>query len=90
MKSQDLLLNTLTEKRDRINGYSHDEIGDHHIFTNLETPMRANAFMIPSRSVEENPSSTITAFYGGKFKSPQNLMNCRISFTMGYRHVQLN
>lgn len=29
-----------------INGYSSDEIGDDHLFTGLETPMKKDAFMI--------------------------------------------
>jgi len=28
----------------KINGFSHDEIGDEHLFTGLETPMKPNAF----------------------------------------------
>ncbi|MFO7669214.1 MAG: hypothetical protein R6W31_06115, partial [Bacteroidales bacterium] len=28
----------------KINGFTHDEIGDEHLFTGLETPMKPNAF----------------------------------------------
>src|SRR5210317_1279152 len=35
--------NTLIEKN-RLNGFSDDEIGDDHFYSGLETPMRVNAF----------------------------------------------
>jgi len=38
------MLDTIKINNTGINGYSHDEIGDNHIFTSLETPMKANAF----------------------------------------------
>jgi GTP cyclohydrolase I len=44
MKLQETLLNTLPTKRSGINGYSHHEIGGDHIFTSIDTPMKANAF----------------------------------------------
>ena len=37
------MLNTLI-KQNGLNGFSDEEIGDDHIYTRLETPMRANAF----------------------------------------------
>jgi len=44
MKLQETLLNGMQSKNSGINGYSYDEIGDEHLFTSLETPMKANAF----------------------------------------------
>jgi GTP cyclohydrolase I len=38
MKQNGTLLNT------RLNGFSHDEIGDQHVATSVETPMRVDAF----------------------------------------------
>jgi len=43
MKHQETMLNTLI-KKNVINGYSEEEIGDDHICTGLETPMREDAF----------------------------------------------
>ena len=43
MKHQEIMLNTLI-KENGLNGFSDEEIGDDHIYTGLETPMRANAF----------------------------------------------
>jgi GTP cyclohydrolase I len=38
MKRNGTLLST------RLNGFSHDDIGDHHVATSVETPLRADAF----------------------------------------------
>ncbi len=43
MKHQETMLNTLT-KENRLNGFSDEEIGDDHIYSGLETPMKADAF----------------------------------------------
>lgn len=45
MKHQETMLNTLT-KENGSNGFSEEEIGDDHISTGLETPMKTNAFEI--------------------------------------------
>ncbi len=47
MKLQETLLSTQQDKSNGINGYSHDEIGDDHLFSGLDTPMKANAFEMP-------------------------------------------
>ena len=44
MKLQETMLNTLPKNGSKLNGYSHDEIGDNHLFANLDTPMKADAF----------------------------------------------
>lgn len=46
MRLQETFLNTLQDKSSGINGFSHDEIGDDHLYTGIETPMKANAFEI--------------------------------------------
>ena len=45
MKHQETMLNTLI-KENKLNGFSEEEIGDDHIYTGLETPMKPNAFEI--------------------------------------------
>lgn len=44
MKPQETMLNTQQIKTNGLNGYSHHDIGDDHMFTSLETPMKADAF----------------------------------------------
>jgi GTP cyclohydrolase I len=39
------MLNTLT-KENNFNGFSDEEIGDDHLFTGLETPMKPDAFKL--------------------------------------------
>ena len=46
MKLQETMFKTLQENGSGLNGSSHQEIGDDHLFTSLETPMKANAFDI--------------------------------------------
>ncbi|MGO4921533.1 GTP cyclohydrolase I FolE [Maribacter sp. IgM3_T14_3] len=45
MKHQEIMLNTLI-KENKLNGFSEEEIGDDHIYTGLETPMKSDAFKI--------------------------------------------
>ncbi|TDT44909.1 GTP cyclohydrolase I [Maribacter spongiicola] len=45
MKHQEIMLNTLI-KENKLNGFSEEEIGDDHIYTGLETPMKPDAFKI--------------------------------------------
>lgn len=45
MKQTETLLNTL-HNRTTLNGLSVDEIGDDHIYTGVETPLRADAFKL--------------------------------------------
>ena len=52
MKHQETMLNTLI-KENGLNGFSHEEIGDDHIYTGLETPMKENAFDISDESKKE-------------------------------------
>ncbi len=43
MKHQETMLNTLI-KKNKLNGFSEEEIGDDHIYSGLQTPMKADAF----------------------------------------------
>lgn len=52
MKHQETMLNTLI-KENGLNGFTHDEIGDDHIYTGLETPMKENAFAISDEQKKE-------------------------------------
>lgn len=45
MKQTETLLNTL-HNRIKLNGLTVDEIGDDHIYTGVETPLRADAFKL--------------------------------------------
>ena len=54
MKDQDMLLNTLIESEEFLNGYSHEEIGDDHLYTGLETPMKPNAFLASDEEKKES------------------------------------
>lgn len=48
MKQQETMLNTLT-KDNSLNGFNEDEIGDDHIYTGLETPMKSDAFVMSDK-----------------------------------------
>ncbi|MEL6812700.1 MAG: GTP cyclohydrolase I FolE [Bacteroidota bacterium] len=45
MKHQEIMLNTLI-KETGLNGFTEEEIGDDHIYTGLDTPMREDAFVL--------------------------------------------
>lgn len=52
MKHQEIMWNTLI-KENGLNGFSDEEIGDDHIYTGLETPMRADAFKMSDADKKE-------------------------------------
>jgi GTP cyclohydrolase I len=52
MKQQEIMLNTLT-KENKFNGFSDDEIGDDHLYTGLETPLKATAFELTDDQKKE-------------------------------------
>ncbi|MRX64675.1 GTP cyclohydrolase I FolE [Maribacter luteus] len=52
MKHQETMLNTLI-KENGLNGFSDEEIGDDHIYTGLETPMKTDAFEISDEEKKE-------------------------------------
>jgi len=39
-------MNTNTTKTKRLNGFSHYDIGDDHLYTGLETPIKKDAFLL--------------------------------------------
>lgn len=45
------------EASSKINGFSHEEIGDDHLFTGLETPMKPNAFEFSDSEKKEKIES---------------------------------
>jgi GTP cyclohydrolase I len=53
MKDHNTYLNTLIESDELLNGFTHEEIGDDHLYTGLETPMKPNAFAISNQDKKE-------------------------------------
>ena len=45
--------NTLKQKRNPLNGFSHEDIGDEHLYTGLKTPLRADAFKLSDTEKKE-------------------------------------
>lgn len=41
------------EAESKLNGFSHEEVGDDHLFTGLETPIKPNAFKISDEEKKE-------------------------------------
>ncbi|NNE75591.1 MAG: GTP cyclohydrolase I FolE [Pricia sp.] len=54
MKDQGILLDNLIGSEKLLNGFSHEEIGDDHVYTGLETPMKENAFDLSDEEKKEN------------------------------------
>ena len=47
---------TLTQKKKngyRLNGFSHSEIGDDHLYTGIKTPMKPDAFLLTDEEKKE-------------------------------------
>ena len=53
MKLEKTMLNTLLNDENSLNGFSFEDIGDNHLFTGLETPLKNNAFMISDKDKKE-------------------------------------
>ncbi|MEM1336257.1 MAG: GTP cyclohydrolase I FolE [Bacteroidota bacterium] len=53
MKDQDILLDTILDAPQPLNGFTHDEIGDDHLFTGIETPMKPDAFALSDTEKKE-------------------------------------
>ncbi|WP_452228529.1 MULTISPECIES: GTP cyclohydrolase I FolE [unclassified Lacinutrix] len=51
MKTETLKKNA--EDKIGLNGYSHDDIGDDHLYTGLQTPMKADAFKLTDTEKKE-------------------------------------
>lgn len=45
--------NTLKQKTNPLNGFSHEDIGDEHLYTGLKTPLRADAFKLSDTEKKE-------------------------------------
>lgn len=52
MKHQETLLNTLSDKL-ILNAFSEQEIGDDHLFTGIDTPLKENAFALSDKEKKE-------------------------------------
>ncbi len=44
MKQQEIIVNAFAKPNGVLNGFSTEEIGENHLYTNLETPMKTDAF----------------------------------------------
>ncbi len=55
MKRQETMLNILTEKT-TINDFTIEEIGDDHLYTGIDTPMKADAFVLSDEEKKEKIS----------------------------------
>jgi len=51
MKTEILKENTASKSR--LNGFSHDDIGDDHLYAGLQTPMKADAFQLTDTEKKE-------------------------------------
>ena len=54
---------TLTQKKKngyRLNGFTFEEVGDDHLYTGLETPMKPDAFLLSNEEKKER----ISALFG--------------------------
>ncbi|PQJ23283.1 GTP cyclohydrolase I FolE [Tenacibaculum sp. SG-28] len=56
MKHPETLLNTLLDKNS-LNGFSIEEVGDDHLYTGIETPMKKDAFLMSNEEKKEKIAS---------------------------------
>lgn len=56
MKHPETLLNTLLDKNP-LNGFSIEEVGDDHLYTGIETPMKKDAFLMSNEEKKEKIAS---------------------------------
>jgi glutathione peroxidase len=66
MKNLEIVLNRQPEKINGLNGYSHDDIGDNHLFANLYTPMKVNAFQMT-----DDEKKNMKEFYDFQVRTPK-------------------
>jgi len=57
MKEQDLVLEEFVNTAKLLNGHTHEEIGDDHLYTGVDTPMKADAFAINNSEKKERIAS---------------------------------
>ena len=53
MKEQELLLEDYLDSKNLLNSYSHNEIGDDHLYTGVKTPMKPDAFVLSDTEKKE-------------------------------------
>ena len=61
MKLEKILSNTHTNGHKNghyMNGFSFEEIGDNHLYTGIETPMKPNAFAISDEEKKKKVNAT--------------------------------
>ncbi len=56
MKDQDIVLDNFIDSKELLNGFTHEEIGDDHLYTGVETPMKDNAFELSDEEKKESIS----------------------------------
>ena len=54
MENQNTVLESLLDTQELLNGYSHEEIGDDHLYTGIDTPMKPNAFVLSDDEKKES------------------------------------
>ncbi len=54
MENQNTVLESLLDTQELLNGYSHEEIGDDHLYTGIDTPMKPNAFALSDDEKKES------------------------------------
>ncbi len=54
MKLSETTFDTFIETEELLNGFTHEEIGDDHLYTGLETPMKENAFAMTDEEKKES------------------------------------
>ena len=54
MENQNTVLEDLLDTQELLNGYSHEEIGDDHLYTGIDTPMKPNAFALSDDEKKES------------------------------------
>ena len=60
MSFQEVYLEKDIRANTGLNGFSHEEIGDSHLFTSLDTPMKANAFELSDEEKKEKIAQHFT------------------------------
>ncbi len=53
MENKELVLENYLNTEGPLNGYSHDDIGDDHLFTGVDTPLKPNAFELTDNKKKE-------------------------------------
>jgi len=53
MKNQDIVLDKVLEPNDILDQLTHEEIGDDHLYTGVDTPLKKGAFDVPDAKKKE-------------------------------------